>query len=119
MARLFVNAGVRTGARFYAEPDWSALVRELKPPGRQFAGAVGGEVPGSPPRGAMPTAGSAQLQFREFERRLSPRRCASSTLPGRRDLSDYSGKRVPIVDPPHRRGEDGGDLRGSARRVEP
>ena len=33
MARLFVNAGVRTGARYHAEPDWSALVRELKRPG--------------------------------------------------------------------------------------
>ena len=33
MARLFVNAGVRAGARFHAEPDWSALVGELKRPG--------------------------------------------------------------------------------------
>ena len=33
LARLFVNAGVRAGARFHAEPDWSALVRELKRPG--------------------------------------------------------------------------------------
>ena len=27
MARLFVNAGVRAGARYLAEPDWSALLR--------------------------------------------------------------------------------------------
>jgi transposase len=33
LARLFVNAGVRVGARFHAEPDWSVLVRELKRPG--------------------------------------------------------------------------------------
>jgi len=33
MARLFVNAGVRTGARYHAEPDWPVLVRELKRPG--------------------------------------------------------------------------------------
>jgi len=33
VARLFVNAGVRTGARFHAEPDWPSLVRELKRPG--------------------------------------------------------------------------------------
>src|SRR3954471_2184325 len=33
LARLFVNAGVRAGARFHAEPDWAALVRELKRPG--------------------------------------------------------------------------------------
>ena len=33
MARLFVNAGVRFVARYYAAPDWAALVRELKRPG--------------------------------------------------------------------------------------
>ena len=33
VARLFVNAGVRAGARFHAEPDWPALVREIKRPG--------------------------------------------------------------------------------------
>ncbi len=33
MAQLFVNAGVRAGARHHAEPDWPALVRELKRPG--------------------------------------------------------------------------------------
>src|SRR3954452_23786458 len=33
LARLFVNAGGQAGARFHAEPDWSALVRELKRPG--------------------------------------------------------------------------------------
>jgi hypothetical protein len=33
VARLFVNAGVRAGARFHAEPDWPSLVRELKRPG--------------------------------------------------------------------------------------
>jgi hypothetical protein len=33
VARLFANAGVRAGARFHAEPDWPALVRELKRPG--------------------------------------------------------------------------------------
>src|SRR3954470_20673961 len=33
LARLFVNAGMRAGARLHAEPDWSALVRELKRPG--------------------------------------------------------------------------------------
>ncbi len=32
MARLFVNAGVRAGARHHAEPDWAALVREFKRP---------------------------------------------------------------------------------------
>ena len=35
VARLFVNAGVRAGARFHAEPDWPALARELKRPGNR------------------------------------------------------------------------------------
>jgi len=30
MVRLFVNAGVREGSRYHAEPDCAALVRELK-----------------------------------------------------------------------------------------
>ncbi len=30
MARLFVNAGVRAGARFHAEPDWSAHLRTMQ-----------------------------------------------------------------------------------------
>ena len=33
MTRLFVNAGVRSGARYHAEPDWPVLVCELKRPG--------------------------------------------------------------------------------------
>ena len=33
MTRLFVNAGVRSGARYHAEPDWPVLVREFKRPG--------------------------------------------------------------------------------------
>ena len=31
--RLFVNGGVRAGARHYVEPDWAAVARELKRPG--------------------------------------------------------------------------------------
>jgi len=31
--RLFVNGGVRAGARRYVEPDWAAVARELKRPG--------------------------------------------------------------------------------------
>ena len=31
--RLFVNGGVRAGARHYAEPDWATDARELKRPG--------------------------------------------------------------------------------------
>ena len=31
--RLFVNGGVRAGARHHVEPDWAAVARELKRPG--------------------------------------------------------------------------------------
>ena len=31
--RLFVNGGVRGGARHHVEPDWAAVARELKRPG--------------------------------------------------------------------------------------
>ncbi len=37
MARLFVNAGVRAGARFHAEPDW----RNCRKIGGQAAIAIG------------------------------------------------------------------------------
>ena len=33
MVRLFVNAGIRAGARYHAELDWAALVCELTRPG--------------------------------------------------------------------------------------
>ena len=67
MARLFVNAGVRAGARHHAEPDWSALVRELKRPGvtqsgdRDRFGGGGvwaGAAGSSQPRVVLPLAES-------------------------------------------------------------
>ena len=42
MGRLFVNGGVRLGARFHAEPDWAVLARELKRPRVQPDDPVGG-----------------------------------------------------------------------------
>src|SRR4051794_30847696 len=44
LARLFVNAGVRAGVRFHAEPDWSALVRELRGTGCRVGGDLKGAV---------------------------------------------------------------------------
>jgi hypothetical protein len=38
--RLFVNGGVRAGARHYVEPNWAAVARELKRPGSR------GKTPG-------------------------------------------------------------------------
>jgi hypothetical protein len=35
---IHINAGVRAGARFHAEPDWAALVLELKRPAVNLTG---------------------------------------------------------------------------------
>ncbi len=95
MVRLFVNGGVRAGARFHAEPDWSALVRELKRPGVNLL------VLWEEYRGIHP-AGYAYSRFcelfREFERRLSPT-MRQQHAAGHKAFVDYSGKLVPIIDP--------------------
>ena len=69
MARLFVNAGVRAGARLHAEPNWSALGRELKRPGVNLM-ILWDEYRAVHPEGYA-NSRFCQL-FREFERRLSP-----------------------------------------------
>src|ERR1700722_9790571 len=95
MARLFVNAGVRAGARFHAEPDWAALVLELKRP------AVNLMILWDEYRAVHPDGYAysrfCQL-FREFERRLSPT-MRQQHVAGHKLFVDYSGKQVPIVDP--------------------
>ena len=95
MARLFVNAGVRAGARFHAEPDWSALVRELKRPGVNLL-VLWEEYRAIHPQGY------AYIRvwelFREFERRLSPT-MRQQHAAGHKAFVDYSGKLVPIRDP--------------------
>jgi len=95
MARLFVNAGVRAGARFHAEPDWPALVRELKRPGVNLL-VLWEEYRAVHPEGYAYSR-FCQL-FREFERRLSPV-MRQSHAAGHKAFVDYSGKRVPITDP--------------------
>jgi len=84
--RLFVNAGVRAGARFHAEPDWSALARELKRPGVNLM-ILWDEYRAVHPEGYAYSR-FCQL-FREFERRLSPVTCP------------YQGR--PVPDRPSRR----------------
>ncbi len=95
MARLFVNGGVRAGARFLPEPDWAALVRELKRPGVNLL------VLWEEYRAIHP-AGYAYSRFcellREFERRLSPT-MRQQHVAGHKAFVDYSGKLVPIIDP--------------------
>src|SRR3954449_692611 len=95
LARLFVNAGVRAGARFHAEPDWSALVRELKRPGVNLL-VLWDEYRAIHPEGYAYSR-FCQL-FREFERRLSPT-MRQQHVAGHKLFVDYSGKRVPIADP--------------------
>jgi transposase len=95
MARLFVNAGVRAGARFHAEPDWSALVRELKRPGVNLL-VLWDEYRAVHPEGYAYSR-FCQL-FREFEQRLSPT-MRQQHVAGDKAFVDYSGKRVPIADP--------------------
>ena len=95
VARLFVNAGVRAGARLHAEPDWSALVRELKRPGVNLL-MLWDEYRAVQPRGYAYSR-FCQL-FREFERRLSPT-MRQQHVAGDKAFVDYSGKRVPIADP--------------------
>ena len=94
MARLFVNAGVRAGARFHAEPDWSALVGELKRPGVNLL-VLWEEYRATHPEGYAYSR-FCQL-FREFERRLSPT-MRQQHVAGHKAFVDYSGKQVPIVD---------------------
>jgi transposase len=95
VARLFVNAGVRTGARFHAEPDWAALVLELKRPAVNLL-ILWDEYRAVHPNGYAYSR-FCQL-FREFERRLSPT-MRQQHVAGHKLFVDYSGKRVPIVDP--------------------
>src|SRR4249919_2866949 len=95
LARLFVNAGVRSGARFHAEPDWAALVLELKRP------AVNLMILWDEYRAVHPDGYAysrfCQL-FREFERRLSPS-MRQTHVAGDKAFVDFSGKKIPIVDP--------------------
>ena len=95
MARLFVNAGVRAGARHHAEPDWPALVRELKRPGVNLL-VLWDEYREAHPQGYAYSR-FCQL-FREFERRLSPT-MRQHHVAGHKAFVDYSGKLVPITDP--------------------
>jgi transposase len=95
VARLFVNAGVRAGARLHAEPDWSALVRELKRPGVNLM--ILWDEYRAVHAGGYAYSRFCQL-FREFERRLSPT-MRQQHVAGHKLFVDYSGKRVPIADP--------------------
>jgi transposase len=93
--RLFVNGGVRAGARHYVEPDWAAVARELKRPGVNLM--VLWEEYRSVHADGYAYSRYCQL-FREFERRLSPS-MRQSHVAGDKAFVDFSGKRIPITDP--------------------
>ena len=95
MGRLFVNGGVRLGARFHAAPDWAVLARELKRPDVNLM-ILWEEYRASHPEGYAYSR-FCEL-FRSFERRLSPT-MRQQHVAGHKAFVDYSGKRVPIVDP--------------------
>ena len=93
--RLFGRAGVTQGQRRRAEPDWSALARELKRPGVTMT------ILWEEYREVHP-GGYGYSRFcdllRGFERRLTPV-MRQHHVAGEKAFVDYSGKRVGIVDP--------------------
>jgi transposase len=92
---LFPAASCKAGARRHPEPDWAALVREMKRPGVTLA-ILWEEY------GAIHPQGYGYSRFcelyRDFERRLSPT-MRQTHVAGHKAFVDYSGKKVPIADP--------------------
>jgi transposase len=87
--------GGKSGSRRYPEPDWAALAREMKRPGVNLS-VLFEEYEAAHPEG-YGYSRFCEL-YRDFERRLSPtmRQCH---VAGHKAFVDYSGKKVPIVDP--------------------
>ena len=92
--RLFAAGGAKPGMRRRIEPDWSALVREMKRPGVNLT--VLWEEYGAAHPGGYGYSRFCEL-YREFERRLSPT-MRQHHIAGDKVFVDYSGKTVPIVD---------------------
>jgi len=93
--RLFAKAGFKPGQRRRTEPDWAVLAREFKRPGVNLM------VLWEEYRAAQPDGyGYSRFceLFRVFEQRLSPV-MRQHHVAGDKVFVDYSGKRVPIVDP--------------------
>jgi transposase len=93
--QLFVNGGVQTGARYHVEPDWAVVARELKRPGVNLL--ILWEEYRANHSDGYAYSRYCQL-FREFERRLSPS-MRQNHVAGDKAFVDFSGKRVPIIDP--------------------
>jgi transposase len=92
---LFPAPSCKPGARRHPEPDWAALVREMKRPGVSLL-ILWEEYNAVHPQGYAYSR-FCQL-FREFERHLSPT-MRQTHVAGHKAFVDYSGKKVPITDP--------------------
>ncbi len=92
---LFPDPRSKPGARRYVEPDWPVLVREMKRPGVNLS-VLFEEYQAVYPDGYAYSR-FCQL-YRAFERRLSPT-MRQTHVAGDKAFVDYSGKKVPIVDP--------------------
>lgn len=93
--RLFARAGVRQGLRRRVEPDWAALVVEMRKP------AVTLQILWDEYRAVHPEGyGYSRFceLYRSFEGRLSPS-MRQEHVAGDKVFVDYSGKKVAIADP--------------------
>ncbi len=93
--RLFDRVGVKQGVRRRVEPDWPSMVREMRRPGVNLM-VLWEEYRVSEP-GGYGYSRFCDL-YREFERRVTPV-MRQHHAAGDKVFVDYSGKRVPIVDP--------------------
>ncbi len=93
--QLFARTGTKVGFRRRPEPDWALLARELKRPGVNLA-VLWEEYRQVHPEG-YGYSRFCEL-YRDFEQRLSPV-MRQDHVAGDKAFVDYSGKKVPIVDP--------------------
>ena len=93
--QLFARTGTKAGFRRRPEPDWALLARELKRPGVNLA-VLWEEYRQVHPEG-YGYSRFCEL-YRDFEQRLSPV-MRQDHVAGDKAFVDYSGKKVPIVDP--------------------
>ena len=92
--RLFASGGPKPGTRRRVEPDWTALVREMKRPGVNLS--ILWEEYCAAHSDGYGYSRFCEL-YRDFERRLSPT-MRQHHIAGDKVFVDYSGKTVPIVD---------------------
>ena len=93
--QLFGCAGVATGQRRRAEPDWPELARELKRPGVTMT-ILWEEYREVHPEGYGYSRFADLL--RGFERRITPV-MRQHHVAGEKAFVEYSGKRIGIADP--------------------